>query len=396
MSGALWAWLACSDPKARAPWPGPTLGQTIEIAPAEGLSGVVHQAAHNNLDVVDHAGKTWFAFRTAPSHFASPDTMLYVMSRTSGADTEPWTLEMSVAMGTDLREPRFLSWDGRLFFYFAVLGDDPGEFTPAGMMMSEHTDSGWTEPTPSYEAGFIPWRARVVPTGPHAGAPWMIGYVGGENLYDQDGEPVQIHLVTTTDGAVWTPVAGDAAVEVGGGSETDYVVLDDGGLLLVQRNEAGDSFGWGSKICRAPADDLGAWDCVADARKFDSPLMFRERGRNWLIARRNVTEDGAYDLGMDELSVQEQALTYALAYWNEPKRCALWEVNADTLVVDWVLDLPSRGDTCFPSILRRGEGRMDVYNYSSPMEGPASSWPDPVWVEGQGGETRIYRTELFF
>jgi hypothetical protein len=135
---------------------------------------------------------------------------------------------------------------------------------------------------------------------------------------------------------------------------------------------------------------------VGHPRKYDSPLMFRERGRNWLIARRNVTEDGAYDLGMDELSVQEQALTYALAYWNEPKRCALWEVDADTLTVAWVLDLPSRGDTCFPSILRPEEGRIDVYNYSSPMDGPESSWPDPVWVEGQGGETRIYRTELFF
>ncbi len=374
----------------------PRLGDTVEILPGSGVAGVVHQAAHNNLDVIVHDNRIFLAFRTAPSHFASTETMLYVLSRADGDDAAPWELEHSVGMETDLREPRFLAFDSRLFLYFAVLGQDAGDFEPQGMMVSERGAAGWTEPEPNYDQGFIPWRARVVDSGPHEGEPWMIGYIGGENIYDADAEPVVIHLITTTDGRSWAPVAADAEVDVGGGSETDWVVLDDGDLLAVQRNEAGEEGHWGSKICRVPATDLGDWSCVNDPLKYDSPLMFRAGGRSWLVGRRNVTETGAYDLGMDELSTLDQANTYALSYWNAPKRCALWEVDAEALSVAWVLDLPSRGDTCFPSMVRAPNGAWHIYNYSSPLDDPAMDSDDPSWIEGQTGETRIYRSEIWF
>ena len=74
------------------------------------------------LDIVLHDCRLFFAFRTAPSHFASPDTVLYVISTDDPAQ-KSWTFERRFYLGTDLREPRFLSWNGRLFLYFAVLGN---------------------------------------------------------------------------------------------------------------------------------------------------------------------------------------------------------------------------------------------------------------------------------
>jgi hypothetical protein len=64
-------------------------------------------------------------------------------------------------------------------------------------------------------------------------------------------------------------------------------------------------------------------------------------------------------------------------------------VDPHSLLVSWVLDLPSRGDTCFPSALDLGDGRYEVYNYSSDVEGD-----DVSWLEGQVNPTYIYRSEI--
>jgi hypothetical protein len=188
------------------------------------------------------------------------------------------------------------------------------------------------------------------------------------------------------------PVVGDdPVVHLGGASETDWTFLDDGSLVAVMRNEAGEGSVFGSFVCTAPADDLGAWDCNSDPRKFDSPLIFREAGRVWLVARRNVTDDGYFDLGDDELSHRDQYYEYQLTYWQQPKRCALWEVHPDTRAVDWVMDLPSRGDTCFPDDRDLGGGVHELWNYSSPLDGE-----DLSWIDGQAGPTEILRVRLTF
>ena len=60
--------------------------------------------------------------------------------------------------------------------------------------------------------------------------------------------------------------------------------------------------------------------------------------------------------------------------------------------IAFVLDLPSRGDTCFPGMLRTAEpDQIVVYDYSSSIDGP-----DLPWNEGQIGPTRIYRHVLRF
>lgn len=369
--------LACVDTSKTTV--SPALGDTVAVVPSGGLPAeLAPQEANNNLDVAWFEGRVYLAFRTAPSHFASDETVLYVVS---SADQATWDFEAAFSLGTDLREPRFLALDGRLLLYFAVLGDDPLDFEPQGSLGVEHLGPGdWSEPREVFEPGFIPWRARVFD-----GTPYIIGYTGGENIYDADAEPVQIWWLTTEDGWTWTAAVPDQPVVLtGGGSETDFTFLDDGTLVAVVRNEAGDETGFGSKVCRAEAGDLGTWSCAADPRKYDSPLVFRQAGAVWLVARRNVTESGAFDLGYEDLSLEQRSAAYALDYWQQPKRCALWRVDPDALSVSWVLDLPSRGDTCFPSVLQTSPWTATIYNYSSPIDGP-----DLSWIEGQTGETLI-------
>jgi len=374
------------DQCATSPGAAPALSPYLTVVPSDDMpAGVVSQPSHNNLDIVWHGDRLYFAFRTAPNHFASSEAMLYVVST---QDQVTWTLEASFHRNTDLREPRFLSLGDRLFLYFAVLGQNPAAFEPQGAMVSERTGPcGWTEAEPLYPEvpTFIPWRAKVID-----GTAYLVGYEGGENIYQPGGDPVRVHWLTTGDGRTLSPVVpGQPVVLTGGASETDLVFDDGGGMVAVARNELGDADGWGSKICTAPPGALGTWTCSADVRKYDSPILFRHRADIWLIARRQIDNDGAYDLGRRDLSPAEQTDLYNRTYWTSAKRCSLWSVDGATRTVTWVLDLPSSGDTCFPGVVQLDADRYLVYNYTSPPEDP-----DTTWVSGQLHPTFIYRTTL--
>ncbi len=366
---------------------GVELDTSVAVVPgAELPAEVVLQQANNNLDVAWFDDRLYLAFRTAPDHFAGPEVEMYVVSSPDLAD---WRYEGVVSIGTDVREPQLVVAGDTLLLYHAVLGTDRFEFEPQGVRSLTYRGPGdWTEPVPAFDEGFIPWRIHE-----RDGALYLLGYTGGENVYDADGEPIRVHWLTGTDGVQWDPVVpGQPVMLEGGVSETDFVWLDDGGILAVGRNEAGDEGGFGSRICRAPADDLGAWRCQDDPRKFDSPLMFRQGERAYLIGRRTLHNDGEYDLGDDGLSLADRFFRNQVAYWNAPKRCALWQVDADSLTVEHVLDLPSAGDTCFPEAIRLSPWEVMVFNYTSPYD----TERDPSWLQGQNGPTRIERVVVRF
>ncbi len=365
----------------------PALSEMIQVVPSNDMAdGVDSQTSHNNLDIVWHENRLFFAFRTGPTHFASDQVVMYIVSTT---DQINWTLEASFFMQSDLREPRFLSLGDKLVFYFAQLGYLPFAFEPQATFVSQYNGGcDWTEPAEIFEPGFIPWRTKTVD-----GTPYMMGYVGGENIYEMDGEPIKVHFLTTEDGIDWTPVVpGQPIVHEGGGSETDFAFADDGALIAVVRNEAGEpGFGWGSKICRAEAGDFGNWNCVFDPKKYDSPLVIRHSTGIYLIGRRNITEDGNYDLFFRDLSPADQTTAYNGNYWTKPKKCSLWQVDPDTLEVSFIVDLPSNGDTCFASAIQLNDDQFLIYNYTSPLDNP-----DLRWVDGQTDNTFIYRLTLTF
>ncbi len=364
-----------------------TVEETRQVVPGPGLPPMAMAGtSNNNLDVVRHGGRVYLAWRTAPDHFASNRTEIFVVS---SPDEVAWTFEARFAAETDLREPRLLSFHGALTLYLARLGTDPLGFDPQGMSRSTRGEDGqWSALTPFYRPGFIPWRTRV-----EAGRAYMTAYLGGENIYRFNGLPLQVELLGSDDGQTWAPVdPARPVVYEGGGSETDFTLGPDGTLFAVIRNEAGDASGWGSLVCRAPAGDLARWTCRHDPRKYDSPLMFWQDGEAYLVGRRHVTEDGRYDLGQRSRPHAAQSVAYQAAYAIRPKRCSLWRyVQAEDRIA-YLLDLPSQGDTCFAGILDgpTPDTRV-IYNYSSPLDGP-----DLPWNRAQHGPTRIYRHVLRF
>src|SRR5262245_49899887 len=382
------AWAASHTPPAPPP---PALGrhnarvvETRRIVPSDGLPPAVDvKRANNNLDVTRFGGRTYLAFRSADSHFAGDSTVIHVVS---SDDEQAWRPEARFAQGRDLREPRWLPLNDRLFLYVSVLGSSSYAFEPERVDVTELAtpDAKFGPLQPAGLPGRVAWRTRVID-----GRGYMTAYHGGEHLYSLGRQPMAVELYTTTDGRRWLPAdPAHPVVSRGGGSEADFALLPGGSLFGVIRNEAGDESGWGSKLCRATGASLGAWTCTSDPRKFDSPNVFVHDGEVYFFARRNLANDGRYDLGIGAGLLR--MLRNQLAYITQAKRCSLWRYDAAAGTVGFVLDLPSRGDTCFASVLPGDTSdRIVVYDYSSDIDGP-----ELPWTAGQRRPTFIYRHVL--
>src|SRR5262245_47577306 len=375
--------------------------ETRRIVPSDGLPPAVDvKRANNNLDVTHFGGRTYLAFRSADSHFAGDSTVIHVVS---SEDERAWRAEARFALGRDLREPRWLALNGRLFLYVSVLGSTSYAFEPERVDVTElaatpdrpaagNCAGADSPPTgnfgplePAGLPGRVAWRTRVID-----GRGFMTTYQGGEHLYSLRREPMAVELYATDDGRHWLPAdPAHPVVSRGGGSEADFALLPGGGALFgVIRNEEGDESGWGSKLCRATRAALGAWTGTSDPRKFDSPNVFVHDGEVYFLARRNLANDGRYDLGLSNGLLR--MLRNQLAYITQAKRCSLWRYDPETGSVGFVLDLPSRGDTCFASVLPGdAPDRLVVYDYSSDIAGP-----EMPWTAGQRRPTFIYRHVL--
>lgn len=367
--------------------PAVRLGPTTQVLPGPAVdSSAPLLRANNNLDVVDHGGARYLAVRTSLVHFASPWTRIVVLR--SGDRGATWTTELVLDQRRDLREPRFLAIGDRLLLYCFAAGRNPLRFQPGHVLAVERLGRDrWTEPVVVSPDDSVVWRTKEL-----GGRPCMVRYRGGGDAFGPGEAAVRVEVLTTDDGFDWRPMDPDVpVVHQGGAGETDLEFAADGRLWAVLRNEAGERGRFGSLVATASADDPWRWTCHDDPRKFDSPLMFSRGDDLWLLARRQVAFEGRYDLGGDRLPRDLRLLANQLAYWFTPKRLALWHLDTDRAQFDWVLDLPSRGDTAFPAIVWNAPDRLAVYNYSSPPR-PG----DPPWLQGQLGPTNIYVTELEF
>lgn len=341
--------------------------------------------ANNNVDIQFYEDRLFMAWRAAETHFASPDVEMHVVSSLDRGQT--WDYETTIALGTDVREPRFLAYRGRLHLYFFEAGDSAVAFEPKHMWRIERTGLGeWTEKVNAGRDGEIPWDLKV-----RDGAAYMTSYAG--NHYTAGEAEVSVFLQRSEDGVTWAPVDPDTVASyVGGVSEVAFELDAEGGAWFVGRNEDGDETGFGSLLCRAEPGALAAWDCpsTADPERYDSPEMFRHGDELYLVARRDI--GGPYDQGKPG-SVQENRTEYLVDYSTRPKTTALYRIDTQARRVVHVMDLPGAGDTAFPSIRRTGAHTFLLANYTSPLDDP-----DISWLDGQVSDrgTRIYFLELSF
>jgi hypothetical protein len=366
----------------------PKASEATFIIPTRELKALVDpvMASNNNVDITLAAGRLFLGWRTAPTHFASTQTQMHLIS---SADLgQSWTHEASWALGSDVREPHFLNLGGTLRFHFFQGGEDMWAFEPRTLWRTARNEDGtWGELEPWGEDREVTWLMKV-----RGGVGYRTSYIGAHYVLGQAPD-IRLYFTRSTDGLRWEPLSGDGVVYRGGVSEAAFELDAAGDLWAVTRNEDGDATGFGSHVCVARKGDLGTWECSAksDPERYDSPKMFRHGDELYLVARRDV--GGPFDQGLTGLSFGDQQTKYLADYWGRPKRTALYQLDRAAKKVQWVMDFPSAGDTAFPSIVRLDAHRFLIANYTSPIDAP-----DISWVQGQTSEkgTRIYLVTLDF
>jgi len=117
----------------------------------------------------------------------------------------------------------------------------------------------------------------------------------------------------------------------GGASEVGWTFDLEGTFWGVLRNEDGDDSGWGSRIARAKAGDIGNWELYprggkSDPNIYESPRMFRHGNEVFLVARRD--NEGVYwNHDMDSLPWELQHDLILAEYSARPHRTSVWRVN---------------------------------------------------------------------
>ncbi len=364
------------------------LGEPRFVVPGAGLPrDTPVTSSNNNVDIIFFEDRLFMAWRTSETHWASSNTLMYIVSSVDGGTT--WLREATIDLGADVREPRFLVINSTLFFYWFEAGGNPLAFEPRFFWRMERQASGqWSNKVQGGENAEVPWCMKV-----RNGVGYMTSYRGMH--YQLDGaSAIEVFFKKSTDGRTWLPVNPDRPVVYRGGvSEATFEFAENGDLWAVTRNEDGDDTGFGSHVCHAPAADISQWDCGSrsNPERYDSPWMVRHGRDFYLVARRDV--GGPFDEGRTDLSFEDQRTAYLVNYWNRPKRSALYRLNTSTRAVEHLVDLPGVGDTSFPSVRRTGPHSFLLANYTSPLD-----QPDISWIEAQGSPrgTQIYLMTLDF
>jgi hypothetical protein len=334
--------------------------------------------AHNNVDLVRFNGRYYMAYRTAPFHFPSNQSRINILSSEDG---KHWQCEFGFCAGRDLREPRFLEFDGTLRLYFFQGGVSMWKFQP-GQILCATLKEHWTDPVvvqPEMFDGYVPWRFRV-----KDGRAYMSAYQGTEMYrFKGGGKKCHVRLFVSEDGERWRPAAEKPEFDERWAEEGEIIFDDKGELWGTIRLEGkGGALVW-------TENGESKWKSKPLPRKYDSALLFNHGKNTFLVARRHLWGDGSFWRKARLLPEKMRHLYSMVHYWLATKRTSIYLIDKAKKDVVFLCDLPSRGDTAFAGIAPAGPNRYLVANYSNDVRGP-----DLPWLFGQVRATHIYTFEL--
>jgi hypothetical protein len=329
------------------------------------------QKGNNNIDATKYKDRYYVAFRTAPSHFASKKTRLYIIS---SKDLENWEYEAEFFMESDMREPRFLVYHDTLFFYYFQAGTKLTKFEPKKCWVS-HTsgDKKWAQVKDLNMDGYVPWRYRV-----RNDTIYLSAYYG-VNLYRNNHQP-DLKLFRSTDGFNYEPISEGSQIPTKGGEEGEFEFDKDGNLWATVRLE-----GSGAYIAYADKDSLHHWQHWFTKQKYDSALMLNHKETFYVFARRHL-KGNATEV---ETPTKRQRRRNLIRYSLSKKKTAMYRLNKEKKQLEHIMDFPSTGDNAFPAIAQISENQYFLLNYSNDF-----TKKDRNWIGGQIRPTNIYWTIL--
>ncbi len=334
------------------------------------------QKSNNNVDLIRYNERYYLAFRTAPSHFPSKKSVLYLLS---SEDFQNWKLEKTFFYRKDLREPRFFVFKDTLYFLFFTLKGSNIKFSPENIFVCKFIGEGsWSEPSSIGWEGYVPWRVREF-----QGRLYMSVYYG-VGLFKKKHQ-ADLRLLVSEDGYHWKKLSEKPQVDGFSGEEGEFIWDDKGDLYAVVRLE-----GIGSYLCKANYPDFATWEKKFSKFKYDSSLLLKHENEIYLISRRNL--DGECDKRKKPRKKKHQGKRRNLIRYSLTRKVtAIFYWNKDKMELEWIKDFPSTGDNAFPAIAPINEKEYFLVNYSSDIKKKPKNW-----IRGQLGKTFLYYSKLKF
>lgn len=350
-----------------------------KLIPDPGLPPkVICRKSNNNLDLIKYQGKYFLAFRTAPTHFASQKTKLYIISST---DLQNWSYEKEFFCGSDMREPRFLIFKDKLLFYYFEGGKKMFRFEPKRVMVSEFSDGKFTESLSIGLDGYVSWRLKA-----HSDTIYLSAYYG-VNLYNAS-HTADLRLFYSNDGFKFSKLSEKPQCDWIGAEEGEFEFDDEGNLWATIRLESD-----GALIAYADKNNLSDWRLVFSKYKYDSAFMFKYKNEMYVIARKNLDGDGSFAKASRHIPDKIRHKYNLLKYSFTKKTTALYKLNKKNKKLVFLADLMGTGDTAFPALVSASEEKPEfiLMNYSSDISGKEKNW-----IKGQLSKTFIYWTKMCF
>jgi len=343
-----------------------------------GLTGKAEPLTRSRAfpDLAKYGGRFYLAFRTAPSHFTSPRARIHIYSSTDGQN---WLYEHTVDRSRDVRDPRFLVFNGELYLFF--MGRTLGRlYAGSGRTLCiKKNGSGWTSPyeIPYHNVGF--WDVKS-----HEGRIYLSLYA--RNGIRRHTDP-HFRLVASSDLENWqsvfeSPFTRQTLLNYRT-SESAFDFDNNGMVFGTIRSLIYPNLNF-SILPESP----NHWRIQVDRYKYDGPKFFKHGGTHFLTARRSLF----YRLPAEPFRFFKtiRNLVNILRYSLSRKRTALYHFDRDSLSIHHITDLPSHGDTGYSAVAHISGNRYLLVYYSSDI----TSGKDLSWLRGQNSPTFLYSSEL--
>jgi hypothetical protein len=291
-------------------------------------------AHHSNTDLIKYDGRYLLAHATSPWHFASQKCKLVIRSSPDG---KQWEVLSEIRVpGEDVRDPKLVVINGRLFLYF-LRNKEKFLAEPTGNSYCVSDDAvTWSEPEELAIKGWLLWRPKTF---------------DGETFYMSAywWEHGKSMLFRSTDGIDWTEVG--LIYEGDKNDETAISFKPDGTMVMTARLEI-DPNRWGyhpeaHTLIGTSSPPYTQWNLSRSYEtRLDGPYLFQIGERTYACGRRHV--GGASYMG---------------SVWGA-KRTSLYLVLPDRLV--FLSDLPSNGDTSYTGVVVEEDSVLISY-YTSPL-----------------------------
>ena len=296
-------------------------------------------------DLVQWQGLYYCAFREGEGHTSYQGGVVILVSD----DLEEWKrVGFIQGMYSDVRDPKFLATEDRLFIYCPAWNhpsqdDVKYEKDRRLTVMSESMDGySWADPVPVYEPGWAFWRPVDV-----KGTYYVAAYEAPDGEQGDHADPAwtdgwRVSLLSSADGRTWTHVSDIAT----GGSvnETALYVPADRRLVALVRRDGKDAEGavLPNLLCMAKAPYTQWHTLELDTTIHGPDLM--EFGDHIIMGGRTYSSS--------DLLPSIEHMT-------------LFELKAGARPVQKIADLPSWGDCSYPGFVKLSDTQLAVSYYST-------------------------------